>query len=64
MPRSDLIGLMTNQQKALFLRQIKNGSLPADWMLEGFQDLGLIDHKDKVTKDGEAVIANVYAEQS
>lgn len=53
--RSEFVSFMTSQQRLDALAKIKSGKadqLP-DWVKEGLQDLGWIDHRDQLTKAGE-----------
>jgi hypothetical protein len=59
MRQSELLVFATIGQKAALLRKIRSGrdDLMADHILEGLQDLGLIDHKNNVTQAGLDLIA-------
>ena len=59
MSDAGIVGFMTGRQLAPFLskieRQGKDHCL-AEWIIEGLQDRGLIDHQDRLTEDGKKIL--------
>lgn len=57
----NMIEFMATAQLLPYLKEIKRGrssfAFP-DWLLEGLQDQGLIDHRNRLTATGEQMLTN------
>lgn len=60
MLKMELVKVMSKYQKAQFLKTIKKGgsNILDDWLMEGLQDGGYIDHKNNITPLGEEILAS------
>lgn len=61
MMKSNMVMLMPATLRAEALRRISIGraDIVQSWILEGLQDLGLIDHKDQLTDLGRTTLGKL-----